>query len=541
MYSTIFTTIAKLLKPVWKWLFRFIISLIISNAVLWLLRYSAGTYVQKFNDEITGFIKEKNKEVLDKIFNVGDFLNEIMDAVFKIGSEMILALEVWVEDTLKFTAGLVDQVLTCIPFTERIEQIVQDCMDDVSILIKDQATTLVNTFFAGPMIDLNTIISTASIRLDALEVEIAMYLMETWLAVVSPIKTSINAVYEQVLSLSESLNGLVSFCNGSIDTMEGAMTSACNQLNYYNSTLEQQKENILWTIEQELYKNQPGGTGADLQLIRQELENRLLIAEPEGLNIDFSQYRVDPPQIDPDKYLCNVQMVDNTFTFDMSAFSPDFEGMNTHLHTISTKLSELEDNLITALESSLPGILKGNMEGKIRDLLFIALVETLKQKKTDLFGYLQEKSTALATEKEARKQEIIQKKDEIIINIQTLETETIGLIEPLLDPTVKELIDELDAGIVSNEETVTVNIDNVLPDTTDIDAIIAKFDANIIANEGPNMTDSVKWTPVDIYRILKHNFTKSDRVPLLVHLFSQDLNINTEKLEELQLKWIPKP
>ncbi len=79
MYSSIFTTIANLLKPVWKWLFGFIVSLIISNAVLWLLRYSASNYVQIFNDEITRFIKEKNQQLLDQIFNVGDFLNEIMD------------------------------------------------------------------------------------------------------------------------------------------------------------------------------------------------------------------------------------------------------------------------------------------------------------------------------------------------------------------------------------------------------------------------------------------------------------------------------
>ena len=532
---------AKLLKPVWKWLFRFIISLIISNAVLWLLRYSASSYVEKFHDEITRFVKEKNKKVLDQIFNVGDFLNEIMAAVFQIGSAMVLALEKWIDDNIKYTTGLVDQVLACIPFTERIEQIVQDCMDDISILIQNQASNIVNTFFAGPVIDLNTLISTAKLRIDALEVEIAMYLMETWLAIVSPVQTGISTAYEKVLSLSESLNGLVSFCNGSIDTMENAMTSACNQLNFYNLTMEEQKANLLWMIEQELNKNQPGGTGANLQCIRQELENKLLISEPGGLNIDFSQFRTDPPQIDPDEYLCKVQMIGNTFTFDMSTFLPDFDGMSTHLSTIHTKLSNLEESFITALDASLPGILKGNMEGKIRDLLFIALVETLKQKKINLSTYLQEKSTALATEKEARKQEIIQKKDEIITNIQTFETETIDSIQVFLDPSVKQLIKDLEAGIAGNEDISAVNIDNVLPDTTDIDSIITTFDANIHANETPNMTDSVKWTPADIYRILKHNFTKSDRVPLLVHLFSQDLNINAEKLEELQLKWIPKP
>ncbi len=462
-----------------------------------------------------------------------------MDAVFEMGTEMISALEVWTDGAIQYTAGLVDQVLACIPFTDHIEKIVQDCMDEVSEFIGNQATTLVNTFFAGPMTDLNSIVSTAKLRLDALEVEIAMYLMETWLALVDPIKTHINGVYEQVLSLSGSLNGLVAFCNGSIDAMEGAMTSACNQVNYYNLTLGEQKEDLLWTIEQELYKNQPGGTGADLQFIRQKLETRLLVPEPGGLNIDFSQYRVDPPQIELNDYLSDIEMPPNTFSFDMSEFLPDFEGMATHMTTIHTKLSEIENQVISALELSLPGILKGNMEGKIRDLLFIALVEALKQKKTDLLTYLQEKSTALATEKEARKQEIIRKKDEIVSNIQTFETDTIDLIKPLLDPTVQDLINDLNVGIVENEKTVTVNIDNVLPDTTDVDAIIARFDAHITANEGPNITDSVKWTPADIYRILKHNFTKSDRVPLLVHLFSQDLNINAEKLEELQLKWIP--
>ncbi len=541
MYSTIFSAMAKLLKPVWKWLFRFIISLIISNAVLWLLRYSASSYVQKFHDEIVQFVKEKNKKVLDQIFNVGDFLNEIMDAVFQMGSEMVLALEAWIDDGIKYTTGLVDQVLACIPFTKRIEQIVQDCMDDLSILIQNQAISIVNTFFAGPVIDLNTLISTAKFRIDALEVEIAMYLMETWLAIVSPVQTGITTTYEKVLSLSESLNGLVSFCNGSIDTMENAMASACNQLDYYNLTLEEQKANLLWMIEQELNENQTGGTGVNLQCIRQELENKLLIIEPDGLNIDFSRFRTDPPQIDPDEYLCKVQMIENTFAFDMSTFLPDFDGMSTHLSTIHTKLSNLEKSLITALDGSLPGILKGNMEGKIRDLLFIALMETLKQKKINLSTYLQEKSTALATEKEARKQEIIRKKDEIITNIQTFETETIDSIQVFLDPSVKQLIKDLEAGIAGNEDISAVNIDNVLPDTTDIDSIITTFDANIHANQSPNITDSVKWTPADIYRILKHNFTKSDRVPLLVHLFSQDLNINAEKLKELQLKWIPKP
>ncbi|SMC69503.1 hypothetical protein SAMN02746065_107155 [Desulfocicer vacuolatum DSM 3385] len=541
MYSTIFSAMAKLLKPVWKWLFRFIISLIISNAVLWLLRYSASGYVQKFHDEIVQFVKEKNKKVLDQIFNVGDFLNEIMDTVFQMGSEMVLTLEALIDDSIKYTTGLVDQVLACIPFTERIEQIVQDCMDDISILIQNQATGIVNTFFAGPVIDLNTLISTAKLRIDALEVEIAMYLMETWLAIVSPVQTGITTAYEKVLSLSESLNGLVSFCNGSIDTMENAMTSACNQLDYYNLTLEEQKADLLWMIEQELNENQTGGTGANLQCIRQELENKLLISEPGGLNIDFSRFRTDPPQIDPDEYLCKVQMIENTFTFDMNTFLPDFDDMITHLSTIHTKLSELEKSLITALDDSLPGILKGNMEGKIRDLLFIALVETLKRKKINVSTYLQEKSTALTTEKEARKQEIIQKKDEIITNIQTFETETIDSIQVFLDPSVNQLIKDLEAGIASNEDISAVNIDNVLPDTTDIDSIITTFDANIHANETPNITDSVKWTPADIYRILKHNFTKSDRVPLLVHLFSQDLKINAEKLKELQLKWIPKP
>ena len=562
MYSTIFTTIATLLKPVWKWLFSFIISLIISNAVLWLLRYSASSYVTKFNDEIVEFIKEKNKELLDKIFNVSDFLNQIMDAVFQFITDTLLSLEKWIENTMTYTSGLVDQVLATIPFTDKIEQIVQDCMNSVSVLIKDQSTIFVDTFLVDPILNFSPLLDTANTRLDDLELKVSMFLMEAWLDIVTPVQTGISSAYKKVLSLSESLNGLVSFCNGSVDTMEGAMISACNQLNSYNSTLEAQKASILWTIEQELKKQgsnispgdpgtgdpgtgdpgigDSGGTGVDFQCIRQELENSLLITVPDGLNMDFSKFKTDPPQINPDEYLCNIQMIPNTFIFDISEFLPDFDGMNTHLSTIHTKLSDLEDSLITTLESGLPDILRGNMELKIRDLLLIALIKTLKQKKTDLLGYFENKSTELATEKEARKQEIIQVKEDIITEIQIFETDTISLIEPLLDPTVQELIDDLSQGIVDNEDTTIINTDKILPDTTEIDAIITQFDANISANENPNITDSVKWNPVDIYRILKHNFTKSDRVPLLVHLLSQDFNINADKLEELQLKWIPK-
>ena len=167
----------------------------------------------------------------------------------------------------------------------------------------------------------------------------------------------------------------------------------------------------------------------------------------------------------------------------------------------------------------------------------------MQDKLENFNSYFDEHILNISQMKETAKQTIVTKRIEITDAIQEFEQSQHDLIEPLLDPTIQDLIDDLSSGIAEdqeNDETI-INIDEVLPDTQEIDHILEKFDTRIKANPGPNISDSKKWSVADMYRILCNYFSRSERVALLVILFDQDLDLRMEKLQELQDKFVYEP
>ncbi|SLM27833.1 hypothetical protein MTBBW1_1150006 [Desulfamplus magnetovallimortis] len=537
MYSAL-AAIGNLLKPVWKWIFRFVIGLIISNMILWLLRYRTSEAINRFKDDITAFIKQKNQEILQNIFKVSEFLTELLMKAFEMMNDLIALVESGIDSLLTASNDFVELVINKIPFTDRIEDIVQGVVNRVSTFLFDTTSDIVNLFYPDSLTALQDMVENTKTRLTEAKNAINESLAAFQNDLLTAIQNKITVVNNKFTLLTGDINSLASFCNSSIDAMQNAMIAACNEIDLYNDNLETNKTTSIVLIENEINTAATQQRAVNTTFVRQNLESLLLIPSPDAMALDFSQYRTDPPTIVTEDYLINIEMPENHFSFDLMAYCPDIPAMEQHLNNINKALDDIKLNLLNRIEENLPFILKGEIESKIKNIIFIVLTEALLKKKEEITAYILEKTNSISTAKEDRKQAIISKKEEIVQALKDIETAFYDAIEPMLDPAVQELINSLSDGIVQNEDETTVNIDNILPSTVDIDRIIATF-PNIQANAGPNISDSVKWTPADMYRVLKHSFSKSERISLIVYLFEQDLNLNTQKIEELQLKWIP--
>ncbi len=524
------SAIIKLLKPIWKWVLGFTISLIISNVLAWILQHASIKLIDKFDDSITKFIKEKNNFILTTIFNINDFLNNATTPIFTYLDNVCADLETWIVNQLEASGSFIESAISNSSFISKIEEITQNTVNSAGTFIFNTSTTIINNI---SLESLKNKVNDALNQLDDLELYIFEQITIFYENLLNEVQNKMNQLSNMMTAFEFTTNNTVSFCNNSIDQMISNMDNVCDELDNYNINLEQRKIDALHAIENNSDNNSDNNT------IRDILKNILFAPVPDALNMDFAQYRISPPDIDRTQYYANFALPPNNSNIDITGYLPDFSAMNTELTNIITMLENINQDMLDAIESGLPAILKGSLEAGIKNLIFVVLLEALYQKKTEIMIGIDTKIMEILSKENEYKQNIISIKNNIVTALQSFEQSQYQAIKILLDSETEEIIQDLDNGIVEHEDENIINIDDILPDTTSIDHIIEKFNKNISANEQANITNSAKWTSADIYRLLCNHFWRSERVALIAHLFSQDLNINREKLKELQVKWTP--
>ena len=534
----------KILKPVWNWTYKFLVSLAIAEAIRWLLQWSAADAIERIKDKVSTFFGEQASHVVKDIMNIDDVLNGIFTAAFNGMDTLIEAIAGEIEDAMVASAGWIETIISKISFAQAIDEMVSGGMTTVSQFIFDQASTVVSTLFpVETFVLFDVALQNASHKLDALELAAMDALTAFWDAAIENITASMGQINALFSTLQGTVNGTVNFCNTSIDTLKAHMDEACTAIDAYNDTAARQQkiDTAILFIDGYIQGADPatGLTAADLQAIQSELETAFVLPVPSGLTIDFSAYRIDPPTINSDEYKAHIEIPPNVFTFDMSPYLPDIQGKRDKLSAMTDNLASFRNDLLLKIDESVPGLLKPGLNERILDLLMISATQALLSFKQDILDDIQEKRNEITQIKSDRKQTIVDEKLRIVDALKTFERETTALIKPLLDPVVDEIIDELDEGILTTDEGTTVNIDDIMPDTSELDRIIARFDSNIEANESPNIGHAKKFTPSDMLRILCNHFYRYERAALIVLLLQQDCNINRDKIEELQLTWTP--
>ncbi len=533
-----------ILKPVWRWVFRFLVSLAITEAIRWLLQWSISDAVEKIKDKVSTFFGEQAGHVVKDIIKIDDVLNGIFTAAFDGMDALIDAIAGEIENAMVASAGSIETIISKISFTQAIDEMVTDGMATVSQFIFDQATTIVSTLFpVETFVLFDVALQNASHKLDALEAAAMDALTAFWDATIENITASMGQINALFSTLQSTVNGTANFCNASIDTLKAHMNEACAAMDAYNDAAARQQKIDAATlfIDGRIQGADPatGLTTADLQAIQSHLEAAFILPTPSDLTIDFSAYRIDPPTINADEYKAHIDIPPNVFTFDMSPYLPDIQGKREKLSAMTDNLANFRNDLLLKIDESVPGLLKPGLEEKIKALMAIAATEALLSIKQDILDDIREKRNEITQIKSDRKQTIVDEKLRIVDALKTFERDTTVLIKPLLDPVVQEIIEELDDGILTTDEGTTVNIDDIMPDTSELDRIIARFDSNIEANESPNIGHAKKWTTSDMLRILCNHFYRYERAALIVLLLQQDCNINRDKIEELQLTWTP--
>ncbi|MBF0227986.1 MAG: hypothetical protein HQK63_00070 [Desulfamplus sp.] len=513
------TAILNFLKPVWNWIFKFLISIIISNIIIWLLKYSISQFLNQFNTVITDWINQKSTEIMTTIIKIDEWLNQIFERIFNKIDELIQEVETEINDILTQITNNINSLIPDISNSDLIQTILQDASNTINQIITDLIAVI-------PLESLKILVSNAIAKAETLEQNFQAEMVQFWDSLTSPIQITIAQINNNLNNLTNTLNNPVNFCNKNIDALQSNMIAACNEIDNYNSALQQKKADVLMLIQTN-------------QLERADLVDWFVFATPSTLNIDFSQYRTDPPSINRDDYLFNYALPSFNLV-DLSHHLPDLTQIKTKWTSIYSNLSNINQNALNRLESQLPAILRGTIEAKIKALIVVAMAQAVYNLKTEITTKIDSKINTITQAKNEDKQEIVNDKQAIVNALQQFELSQYGNIERILSPTVQDLILDLTEGINANENSVQVNIDDVLPDTSQFNNILTTF-SNIPANKDPNISDSKVWDIGDIYRILCNYFSRADRAALILLLFEQDLQLNESKIKDLQLAWTNTP
>jgi len=513
-------TIINFLKPVFKWIFRFIISIIISNIVMWLLRYSLSSFIEKFETKITNWLNEKTTYITNNILKLNEWLNEISNTIFNKVDEYINDVEEYILEQLNNIEAAVDEIIPDINTSE----LAQDILNQVSSTIADaveQVVSIIN------LESIKNLIADAVNQADSFKQDAKAKAVQFWDSLISPVQAQITLADNLFFTAVETINTPVESCNSSINEIQSSLVAGCNELENYNNSLENKKSAVLNLIAS-------GG-----QITQEQIENILEISTPSALTLNFGQYRTNPPEFDRKDYLLNLtlQPFEELNIIDFSSFLSNLTAVNTQWQNISAELNTLAQDALQRVESALSILdIKGTLEDKIKNLIVIALAQAVYQLKTDLLNKVDSKIQAVQTAKEEDKQEIVNDKQAVVEALKEYEQSLYDKIEPILSPTVQEMIQDLSEGINKDENEIQVNIDDILPDTTELDHILETF-PNLNADAAPNISDSKIFTIGDIYRILCSYFSRSERAALILLLFEQDLHLNESKIEQLQLTW----
>lgn len=514
------TTILNFARPVLVWIMRFLIGLIISNVVMWLLRYNLSNLLEQFNQVIKSWLSDKVNYIMTNILKINEWLDAIFNRVFTLIDVLVEEFEQAVETLLSdieyYTNRVIDNPQIILTIDNLLHDILTQSSQAVYLAVQNAVSSI-------PFSNLTNITSNLITQFDNLKQQIDIKNIELWSTLIDPINSTVATNNSNISNLFTSLNAPVSVCNNNIETIESLINSACNQLDAHNNSLEQKKSTALQMIE-------AGTTKAELRAF-------LCIETPQELNTNFAQFRTNPPQINKDDYIASITLPDiNQFYFSVSDYLPNLTELKNNLISTYTELNNLSQNVLNAIDASLPSILRGTLEAKLRNLVIISLTQAIYQLKLRLVTMIDEKITAVQTAKEEDKQEIVNEAEQMRNALQDFEQSQYDKIESLLSPEIEKIIQDITQGINETEQSIQVNVDDALPDTTELDSILTTF-PNIPANQDPNITDSKLWDIADIYRILCNYFSRSERVALLILLFEQDLHINESKLQELQITW----
>lgn len=519
------STILNFARPVLVWIMRFLIGLIISNVIMWLLRYNLSNLLEQFNQIIKSWLNEKVTYIMTNILKINDWLDAVFNRLFNYIDVLIEEFEQTIETLLSDIEYYINRVIDNPQIILTIDNLLHDILIQASQTIYSTVQSIVALI---PFNNAAALITTLVNQFDDLKQQIDIKNLQLWAALIDPINSTVATINSNLSTMFDTLNASVSVCNNNIETIESLINTACNQLNAHNNSLEQKKADVLQLIQSDALT--PLEKKAQLKLF-------LYIETPEELNTDFTQFRTEPRQINRENYIASITLPDiNQFYFTVSDYLPDLTELKNNLISTQTELNTLSQDVLNAIDASLPAILKGTIEAKLKNLIIISLTQAVYQLKLRITTMIDDKITAVQTEKENDKQDIIEEAQEIRDALQSFEQSQYDKIEILLSPEIEKIIQAITEGINETEQSIQVNVDDVLPDTTELDSILTTF-PNIPANPDPNITDSKLWDIADIYRILCNYFSRSQRIALLILLFEQDLHINESKLQELQIIW----
>lgn len=529
------TLLLRFLQPIWRWIFGFFISLAISNAVMWLLRYSISELTEKFSKEIEIFIHDFNQYILETIINVDVFLDNIVAQVFERIDLNITEIEAWFALELADAGTAISNAVSGSVFLNWVEKITQSTVDSAGKVIKAGVQTIIDTVLPK-ITDLETLIGNVNSRIAPMENDIYEKVTIFRENLIESVQEQVNQINDKLTALLSTINILTDSCNANLNIMEQRMDTACTELGNHSQTLDARKTACLNAIRPILQNN-------NIPDIRAIFKPQLIVDVPDELYMDFSRFRVDAPDIDEDYFYADITLPPNNFQLNLDPYLPDLAALGETLSAIQANLENPGQVVVDYIDTYLPALLSGNLRTRIKNTLIIILTQSLQDKLKGFNTYFDEQILNIRQMKEDNKQTIITKRIEITKEIQAFEQAQYDKVKPLLNPAIQTLIDDLSTGIVEDgdENETLINIDDVLPDTQDIDHILERFDATILANPEPNISDSAKWSVADMYRLLCNYFHRSERVALLVTLLNQDLNLNTDKLHELQSKFAYTP
>jgi len=520
-------------KKVLGWVFRFIKNRII----LAIIGIVIGFLVAEITMIVADILSKMNNILITALYRVENQLFIIQDKVYDVAEAALNWLDEQVRGLMNTVLpSSVVFVLNLVNFAQWIQVLLASLVTQAGVTLDNVITELITPITAlinG--LDVKTANALNVLRNAQVEVETKINSLN--LALAEAVQGKIDTHNALVGALADQVNGLVTWYNNDITTLESHYAGIKAQVLAYNQSLPGKQAAIRTYLIDNLPDGVPLGViERDAIIAGAVSQAQAYFTTISGFNINWSQYQY-ALVTDTSFFPLSIETPewDLTFSIDVTPFNE----IASDIYDIETALTAFPSEAKLLFTVRLPQTIIAALQIEIRLMLILAIKKMVERYETDMFAKFSEFKRRIEEEGKETAAYLQAKTDEIKAQLLKAQLDLIEKLPELLRPSVVKSIEKTKKKLLEAKEELLSEADDLLdwkPDLSKIKSIYEGFPQGILPHEIPNIADAQEWSIQDVYRVLCDYFYRTERLALIAKLSQDDIQVELPDLYNLITK-----
>ncbi|SLM27834.1 hypothetical protein MTBBW1_1150007 [Desulfamplus magnetovallimortis] len=549
----IITTFIKKLKGVF---FRFvstkIIVVIITNCAVFL--------IVELSEIVKQLLKSMNQSFLSVLYLVEGWLFATVNDIYSKFEELLTGLQEKVESALNsLMPEEFNIILSLIQFAAWLDALIKSIVSSIKSSVQATLNTVIS-----PLLFLTGEISATLGEINGHFVDINQKITQEAHQIYDFIRNSLltaqNTWNQELENFITAIVNAFAWYNEGVNAIETAANDQIIVIDAHNQTTQ----NIIDEIITRLSLGECTFNDISDLLLSSSGIDGIMPIPTTSLDIDYDQYKISI--ISPDLFSFNPSFPP------LISWEVHFSPLEACLIQISTQLQTLESDILNlpvtvqnGFLNDFPDVFRSQLTGELKDLLVLAVTQLLIRKKDAIMAHFGTMKNSMTTHTGEIESKINDKANEIINKIQDAELQVLNNLPNLLSPSIERYFDKIVDAIEAAREQISaddVNITDFLPNAQEIESIMNTFEdfspqtpppapetteKSIVQNKSRNTRTRGSRNPAlinpfkiqDVYRILCNNFSRTERLAIILAFAPTDIQVSTSDIVDLILQLEP--